>query len=164
MVLRFIHRRKVMNSRTQVILRRTAGALALVTTMALTPAFAAPQGGNPERMLERMAQHVDLSDTQRVEIGELLQAAAAEGAADRARMQEIRRELQSQGASFDAAASESLTEELGAITARNAYRRTETRAAVRALLSEEQRAKLDAMESQRGKGREPGKMKGPRQD
>jgi Spy/CpxP family protein refolding chaperone len=79
-------------------------------------------------------------------------------------MQEIRRELQSQGASFDPAASESLTQELGAITARSAYRRTETRAAVRALLSEEQRTKLDALESQRGKGREPGKMKGPRQD
>ncbi|MEZ5554883.1 Spy/CpxP family protein refolding chaperone [Haliea sp.] len=153
-----------MKSRTQVLLRRTASALALVTTIAVAPAFAAPEGGNPERMLERMAQHVDLSDSQRVEIGALLKAAAEEGAGDRARMQEIRRELQSQGASFDPTASESLTQELGAITARSAYRRTETRAAVRALLSEEQRTKLDAMESQRGKGREPGKMKGSRQD
>jgi Spy/CpxP family protein refolding chaperone len=151
-----------MKTPTQIVFRRMASAVTLAAAIAAAPAFAAPGGGNPERMLERMAQHIELSDTQRVEIGELLQAAAAEGAADRARMQEIRRELQSQEANFDPAASESLTGELGAITARSAYRRTETRAAVRALLSEEQREKMDAMERQRGKGRGPGKMQGPR--
>ncbi|HAN69663.1 MAG TPA: hypothetical protein DCQ70_14380 [Halieaceae bacterium] len=140
-----------MKTRTNRFIRRGTAVIALAAAIAAAPGFAAPERGDPERMLERMTRHLELSESQQSAIGELLQEAAAEGAEDRARMKEIREALREQGENFDATASESLTRELGEVTARSAYRRTETRAAVRDLLNEEQRAELDAAESERGK-------------
>ncbi|MDP4651691.1 MAG: Spy/CpxP family protein refolding chaperone [Haliea sp.] len=138
-----------MKTLTDFVPRRGRIALALAAIISVAPAFAAPERGNPERMLERLTQRLELTKEQQSSIGELLQATQAEGAADQRRMQEIREALRAQGDNFDAASSEALTAEMGEITARTSYRRAETRSLLRAQLEEAQRARLDTMEKQR---------------
>lgn len=138
-----------------------AGALALVLAAA---AVAGPvsawsgEQGRSERMLGKMSSHLDLSAEQQASVAGLMAEAREAGAADRERMREIKMQLRAQANSADAGANQALADELGAITARSAYRMTETRTAMQALLSEEQRSKLEAMEAQRGEhGRKHGK-------
>ncbi|MFU8763346.1 MAG: Spy/CpxP family protein refolding chaperone [Haliea sp.] len=141
-----------------------AGALALVLATAAVagPVSAWPgEEGRSERMLGKMSSHLDLSAEQQASVAGLMAEARAAGAADRERMREIKTQMRAQANSADAGANQALADELGAITARSAYRMTETRAAVRALLSEEQRSKLEAMEAQRDEhGRKHGKGSG----
>lgn len=141
-----------------------AGALALVLAAAAVagPVSAWPgEEGRSERMLGKMSSHLDLSAEQQASVAGLMAAARDAGAADRERMREVKTQLRAQANSADAGANQALADELGAITARSAYRMTETRAAVQALLSEEQRSRLEAMEAQRGEhGRKHGKGSG----
>ncbi|MFO7553545.1 MAG: Spy/CpxP family protein refolding chaperone [Haliea sp.] len=138
-----------------------AGALALVlaTAAAAGPVSAWPGGeGASEGMLGKMSRHLDLSTEQQASVAELMSEARAAGAADHERMREIKQQLRAQVGSFDADATRALADELGQITARSSYRMTATRAAVHALLDEDQRGKLEAMEAQRGEhGRKHGK-------
>lgn len=138
-----------------------AGALALVLATATVagPVSAWPgEEGRSERMLGKMSSHLELSAEQQASVAGIMAEAREAGAADRKRMQEIKAQLRAQSARFDAGATQALADELGEITARSTYRMTETRAAVHALLGEEQRSKLEAMEAQRGEhGRKHGK-------
>jgi Spy/CpxP family protein refolding chaperone len=142
--------------------RAGALALALATAAVAGPVSAWPgEEGRSERMLGKMSSHLDLSAEQQASVAGLMAEARAAGAADRERMQEIKTQLRAQSSNFDASVSRALADELGAITARSTYRMTETRAAVQALLSEEQRSRLEAMEAQRGEhGRKHGKGSG----
>ena len=154
-----------MKTLTVFVPRRGGIALALAAIICVAPVFAGPERGNPERMLERLTQRLELTQEQQSSIGGLLQAIQAEGAADQSRMQEIRQALRAQGDNFDAASSEALTAEMGEIAARTSYRRAETRSLVRAQLDEAQRAQLDTMEKQRSeqggpKGKRPGGLGG----
>ncbi len=138
-----------------------AGAFALALTAAAVAAPALAERGGEEgsdRMLGKMTRHLELDTEQQASVASLMAEAREAGAADRERMQEIKTQLRAQADSFDAGATQALADELGAITARSTYRMTETRAAMHELLNEEQRGKLDAMESKRGeKWRKHGK-------
>jgi len=139
--------------------RAAALALALATAAVATPASAWPgEESGPEPMLGKMARHLDLSEEQQASVAELMAEAREAGAGDRVRMREIRTQLRAQSRDFDASATRALADELGEITARSSYRMTETRAAMHALLGEEQRSKLETMEGQRSDyGRKHGK-------
>lgn len=139
--------------------RASALALALATAAVAGPVSAWPgEEGRSERMLGKMSSHLDLSAEQQASIAGLMAEAREAGAADRERMQEIKTQLRAQTSSFDAGATQVLADELGEITVRSTYRMTETRAAVQALLGEDQRSKMEAMEAQRGEyGRKHGK-------
>ena len=141
-----------------------AGTLALVLATAAVagPVFAWPgEEGRSERMLGKMSSHLDLSAEQQASVAELMAEARAAGTADLERMREIKAQLRAQSDNFDARTSQALADELGQITARSTYRMAETRAAMQALLDEEQRGKLEAMEARRGEhGRKHGKGSG----
>lgn len=148
-----------MQTVTSSAFRAGALALALATATVAIPASAWPgEESGPEHMLGKMARYLDLSEEQQASVAELMAEAREAGVADRVRMREIKTQLRAQSSNFDASAARTLADELGEITARSTYRMTETRAAVHALLGEEQRSKLEAMEAQRGEhGRKHGK-------
>ncbi|MEQ9462388.1 MAG: Spy/CpxP family protein refolding chaperone [Haliea sp.] len=141
-------------------IRTSALVLALATAAVAAPASAWPGEGGPGPMAGRMIQHLDLTAEQQASVAEIMARSREAGAADHERMREIKTQLRAQSDSFDAGATQALADELGQITARSTYRMTETRAAVNALLNEEQREKLEALEAKRGErkhGKGPGK-------
>jgi Spy/CpxP family protein refolding chaperone len=127
-------------------------ALALATGTAPVSAWPDDEG-RPERMLGKVTRQLDLSPEQQASVAALMAEARSAAAADRARMRELKAELRPDGGTFDAAGARATADELGEITARLSFRMAETRAAVHALLNEEQRAKLQALEAQRGERR-----------
>lgn len=149
-----------MHTPIRTALRTSALVLALATAAVAAPASAWPDEGGPGPMAGKMIQHLDLTAEQQASVSEIMTRAREAGAADHERMREIRTQLRAQSDSFDAGATQALADELGQITARSTYRMTETRAAVHALLNEEQREKLEALEARRGErkhGKGPGK-------
>jgi len=145
-------RRVIMYQKTLAVLRTGTIALALCGAAVAIPTWASPDQGGEHHMLERMSRQLDLADDQRSAVAKLMAQTREEGAADRERMREIRRLLRERGDAVDAATAQSLTEELGQITLRSADRRAETQAAVRELLDEEQRQRMDEMHSKRAEG------------
>lgn len=100
---------------------------------------------DPERMLSRMVEHLQLTEVQEAEIGAIFDEAGVEMAADRARIEEIRESLKAQRESFDAGTAQKLSDELGEITARLTYNSVSTRAQVYDVLTVEQREELIQM-------------------
>ena len=96
-----------------------------------------------------MAERLDLSDQQRQDIEEIMQAGADQVEADRARMEELRAAMHELVADFDAGEAQQLADEMGEISARMSYQRVENRAAVYQLLDENQRAELESMQEQK---------------
>lgn len=120
--------------------------------------FAGPHGGmhgSPQRMIERMADHLDLSDAQQTEVQQLLKDSREQGEADRARLTVLKSSLRDSADTFDAGQVQTAADEIGQITSRMTYRMAETQHKVRAVLNDEQRAQLDAWaekrEERRGK-------------
>lgn len=99
--------------------------------------------GDPARMVERMAEKLDLSDDQRTGIEAILTETRGQSAADHARLRELRQELRAQRAGFDADKARRLADEIGEITGRMVYGAASTQAQIYQLLDEEQRAELD---------------------
>lgn len=155
-----------MQTHHRKIARNAGFALLLLGALAAAPGWTAPEGphhgGDPERMLQKMSAHLELTQEQQDRVSQLLEQAREAGAADRERMQELQRALRDQASNFEPATARALTDELGQIKARSSYRRTETRAAIHELLDDEQREKLEQMKAKRGKhGREGGRHSRP---
>ena len=95
-----------------------------------------------DRMLARMSEHLQLTESQENEIQGILNENSQQMDTDRARLQEIRDAMRLQRESFDAGTTQSLADELGEITARMAYTATSKHARVYQVLDEEQRAEM----------------------
>jgi Spy/CpxP family protein refolding chaperone len=135
-------------------------ALAGLVTAALnaTPASAMePDGGlhhDEGRMFQYLVTELDLDASQEAEIRSLHEAAARENEADRRQLRRLRQRLHQQMNDFDAGAAQQLADEMGEITTRLAYSMVSTRAAMRSLLTEQQREQLtEIMTAHRQRGR-----------
>lgn len=106
------------------------------------------------RMLAYLADELDLSAAQESEIRALHEAVSKQSADDRQMLSELRERMHAQLDDFDAGEAQRIAERIGEITTRLVYTTTSTRAAVRALLTAEQRAHLDElMEQSEGRRR-----------
>ena len=112
-------------------------------------------GHDPERMLSHMTERLDLTEEQREEVASLLAAGHEATAADRQRLQELRRQLGEQGVDFDESQARAVADEIGEITSRLVFQAASTKARVQALLTHEQRAEMARMMAKRGERRGP---------
>ncbi len=120
---------------------------------------------DPDAMMERMTKDLNLTDEQSAKITELMNSGRAEGKADRKRMHEIYESLRSMRSAFDEAEARKLTDELGQISSRMAYRMASHGAQVYAVLTPEQRTQLDAkMEKMQARMEQRGERRGDMKD
>ncbi len=104
---------------------------------------------DPERMVPRMSEHLDLSEEQEQQITTILEENKAQMKADHERINEIRDALHQQRENFDAGEAQKLADELGEITTRMAYQAASKHAQVYQLLDEEQREELAELQEKR---------------
>jgi len=102
-----------------------------------------------ERMIQRLTDHLALTESQQQQVEELLAAGRDSAQADYRRMQEIREALREQRQGFDAGEAQKLADELGEITSRTAFRMASHQAQLYALLTEEQREQFDEFHERR---------------
>lgn len=123
-----------------------------------------PGGQGPEDSprWERLSEQLALTDAQQAAWQAMLEDEQALAAADRSRLQELRRQLRDVGEIYDAERARALADELGAITARQALRRTEHQAKLYQLLEPEQRERWRKALEQRQPGPGAGGGKGQR--
>ena len=139
-----------MNKTLLRIIPATALSGLLLATAAWSMGHPHGRDFDHERMLDRMVEHLQLTEVQEAEIGALFDEASVETEADKARMDEIRDALRAQRESFDAGAAQKLADELGEITARLTYNAVSTRAQVYEVLTEEQREELAELREEHG--------------
>lgn len=138
-------------------LRKLPAALSLSTILLAAGVLAGP--GQPGHMgpaaskegprFEKMAERLSLSEEQKAAWQALFESGREAAAADHKRLQEIHQTLRDMRADFDQARARQLTEELGAIQARQALRRVEHQAAIYQLLEPEQRERWEAAAERR---------------
>ncbi|TGD74686.1 periplasmic heavy metal sensor [Mangrovimicrobium sediminis] len=134
----------------QLISRILPGTVLSAIMLFSAAAWSGPHG-NPHMgpddsapFMARMVDELDLSDEQRTTIQGLVTDAREAGKADHQRMREIHAALKDMRTSFDEDKARALTDELGEISARMAYRMSSTGAGVYAQLTPEQQTELDA--------------------
>ncbi len=104
-----------------------------------------------ERMVSRLIEDLGVDASQADEIRGIHAAAADATTADRERLQVLRDELRNLRGAFDPGEAQKLADEIGEITGRLVYEMTATRAALRAVLTDDQREQLDTLrEEHRG--------------
>ena len=125
----------------------------LALSLLASIAWAMPKGlhgaRDPDLLLWRMTQRLDLSQEQQEGVGAVLATARELSQADRTRLRELRRGLRDQSNGFDAAAAQRSAEEIGAITTRLAYQKASAQAEIYALLNEEQQQQVQALRHRR---------------
>lgn len=104
---------------------------------------------NVDKILSHMSHELELSGSQEMKIDALVEESKQAGAADIARLGEIREQMKVMRVDFDAGTAQRLADELGEITARMSYRMVSTHADIYQLLSPEQREELKAMSEKR---------------
>ncbi len=92
--------------------------------------------------VNRLARHLDLTDEQREQIAGVINSAKLESAVDRERQRQLMEELQLQAENFDTGTTQNLADELGQVMSRLTYSRIYTMSQVRAVLTEEQLARM----------------------
>lgn len=153
----------------------TALTAALVLSATSTLAQTTPDSTVQEPRAEQMGERLNLDEAQRYQVQEIMQGAQERSSADRERLRELRKAMREASDDGQRAA---ISDEIGQITGRLAFERSTAQAAVREVLTPEQRAEMDAkreaaMEKRRqarengeGRGRpwadgeHPGKGKG----
>lgn len=111
-----------------------------------------PRGDHPPspgRMIERMAEHLDLSEEQKSQIEQIYADSHERGEVDRERLMALRSQLRGSSEDFDSGAVQAAADEIGQITSRMTYRMASTQHQVREVLTEDQRAELDAWAEKR---------------
>ena len=99
--------------------------------------------GDPARMVERMADKLDLSAEQQTGVEAILAETRDKSAEDHARLRELRQQLRGMRGDFDADSARRVADEIGQITGRMVFQATSTQARIYQLLNAEQRAELD---------------------
>jgi len=140
------------------------GAVATTALAASAAAWSMGPGGggdhDPGRMLEHMADKLDLTAAQQAGVEELMSASRKANEADRQRLQVLRQQLQAMRGDFDAGKAQGIADEIGQITSRMVFQASKTWSGVYQLLDTEQRQELDEMmkrrDQHRGKWRKGG--------
>lgn len=131
-------------------IQRSLPVLVLGSVLAAGSAIAMDhRGERGEARLDKLVEHLDLSDSQRSEVQQIMAASRTAAEQDRQRLAELRQDLHEQVSDFDADEARSLSEELGEVSARMSYRMTEDFSRVYQLLDEEQRGEFDALQAKR---------------
>ncbi|MCB1676868.1 MAG: Spy/CpxP family protein refolding chaperone [Halioglobus sp.] len=137
------------------ITRALAGALlAGAALLALSGAsWSMCQGGgmnfDPGRMLDHMDERLDLSDDQRSQIEELLNATREKNRTDREQLATLREKLHALREDFDSDRARAIATQIGEITGNMVFEMSRTHAQVFALLDAEQRAEMDELMERR---------------
>jgi Spy/CpxP family protein refolding chaperone len=149
---------KTVGSGSRVLVKGALAALgAGVITLALvTTAWAMPMGGekhrNPEKIVEKMADKLELDESQQASVMQIFQSTSEAAEGDRQRMAEIRQRAEASGGELDSAQIEELSSEVGELVARMMQRRLSAQAEVYALLNDEQREEfLEIQQHRSGK-------------
>lgn len=108
----------------------------------------------PERMMARMSEHLDLSEEQEQQVSAILDENKDQTKADHERINEIRDALHQQREDFDAGEAQKLADELGEITTRMAFQAASKHARIYQLLDAEQREELEELKEKREKHKE----------
>jgi Spy/CpxP family protein refolding chaperone len=144
---------------SKTMVKSLIGSLAagVVTLCLVVSAWAMPPGfdrhDDPEKMLAKLAEKLELDDQQRESAEEIMTGVRAEGASDRERMEQLREEMHSTLTEFSAAEVQALADEVGTLTSRMVYRGLTTQSEMYALLTEEQREEFASMREHREKRR-----------
>ncbi len=109
---------------------------------------------DPSRMLEHMADRLELTDSQQVEARQIFDGISDASKVDRKRLDELRDELKNMRENFDPGRAQKIADEIGEITSRMVYRFYSSYAEFHALLTDEQKAQLEELQEQRGERRE----------
>ncbi|MBT4521530.1 MAG: hypothetical protein HOC23_16140 [Halieaceae bacterium] len=104
---------------------------------------------DPERLVARMVERLDLSADQELQIGNLVQSEHHSTAPDRERLKALHKQLRAQSDNYDAGQVQHMANEVGEITSRLTYSKASTHAQVNLLLTEEQRELARAMHEDR---------------
>lgn len=132
----------------------TALGAALFLGSAATLAQSASDPAAQSSRAALMAERLDLTETQRNQVREIMKNAHEGASADRQRLRELRQARRGASNDMELAA---ISEEMGQINDRLAQERTRTQAAVREVLTPEQRDEMAALrEAGAGKDRKRG--------
>jgi Spy/CpxP family protein refolding chaperone len=142
-----------------------AGMLGVATQLSARPG-SGMESMEPLDRIERITEHLDLSVEQEEEINRLIDEVQIASAVDRERLHQIREDLRALSADFDDGEAQSLTDELGQISGRIAYRNVSTMAAVRALFTTEQLQQIEEYREHRNelRGQQGAQQGGQRRD
>lgn len=133
--------------------------IALLSTLLLALSFAAVadedehgSGDHHDRHMERMAEHLDLTEEQRQRVQAIHETNHPRMQELKTRMQAKREAVREAAMAGDDAAAQSAADELGQLTAEAALLRANTMATVHGLLNEDQQARFERMHENRGEG------------
>ena len=139
------------NSITKALMGAAMAGLALLSLSA--GSWAMSHGGgmdhDPAKMLAHMSERLDLTQEQQDQIKEVMASSRTQSTADRERMKVLREEMRAQRDNFDAGQAQKLADEIGEITSRMVFEATSTHAGIYQLLTDEQKAEMDAMMEKR---------------
>jgi Spy/CpxP family protein refolding chaperone len=135
-----------------ILNRLTATALLALATSVSLAAPGAMHGGDTAGMFERPAEAIGLSDDQLMQIEAIRGASHEATTMDREELESLKEQLQAMDDNFDPALAAMTTSEMGAIMGRLIYARAQSSADIRAVLSTDQLAQLDALKQQRQGG------------
>ena len=111
------------------------------------PDFA--RGGQPGKMLAYATKELNLSDAQQAQARQRIDSLMQSIEVDRARLGELRDELEAMRTNFDDGKAITLTDEMGQVGARVAYEMAKAEASIYALLSPEQQEGFDELKARR---------------
>jgi protein CpxP len=139
------------NSITKALMGAAMAGLALLSLSASS--WAMNHGGardhDPAKMLSHMTERLDLTQEQQGQIKEVMVSSREQSSADQERMKVLREEMREQRDNFDAGEAQKLADEIGEITSRMVFDATSTHARIYLLLTDEQKAEMDAMMEKR---------------
>lgn len=101
-----------------------------------------PFGQNPAQMAGHMADRLDMSDDQRIQVKALLEAEHKRLQTERGKLAELRSQLMSMYDEFDSEKAKEITDQMGIISGKLAYSRAHSLSEISEILTEEQRAQL----------------------
>ena len=106
-------------------------------------------GGQPGKMLAYATKELNLSDAQQAQARQRIDSLMQSIEVDRARLGELRDELEAMRTNFDDGKAITLTDEMGQVGARVAYEMAKAEASIYALLSPEQQERFDELKVRR---------------
>ena len=152
------------NSITRALLGAAMAGMVLLTLAAGSSAMnhAGGMDHDPDRMIAHMTDRLDLTEEQQGQIKEVMASSRTRSAADRERMKVLREKMSAQRDNFDAGEAQAIADEIGEITSRTVFQAASTYAQIYKLLTDEEKAAMDAMmekrHERRGKWRKDGKQ------
>ena len=138
------------NPLRKVLLGAGFAGIALLSLSAV--AWSGGHGGmerDPGRMLEHMADRLDLSDSQRDQAEQIIAGTMEQGGQYREEMSGLRDQLRAMQDNFDPDTARAISERIGVLTGEMAYQMASTQSQIYQMLTPEQREQMEALRAQR---------------